>query len=115
MKLQRLVLAVPLTACALDPIDRETSVETSAVLAPPVSGQMLGSSMATGDFDGDGFEDLAVGAPGPSWGSSVMGRVYLYKGSIFGLQPWRVIEEAELNTNAAVGDQFGFALVAADF
>jgi len=106
-------LAVLPMACGVDPIEPVSSKQ-SASLATPLRGQMLGASMVTGDFDGDGFEDLAVGAPG-YWYDENVGRVYLYRGSIFGLVPWRVIEEVDVNPNAARSDEFGFALAVADF
>jgi glycosylphosphatidylinositol phospholipase D len=43
--------------------------------------EFFGSALASGDFDGDGSEDLAVGAPG--WGppgSPLVGRVHVYLG-----------------------------------
>ena len=48
-------------------------------LVGPDSGRRFGTSLATGDFDGDGIFDLAVGAPNPS-GSASEGRVYVYRG-----------------------------------
>lgn len=41
-----------------------------------VIGEYFGASLATGDFDGDGRDDLAVGAP--HWGEVDFGRVYIY-------------------------------------
>ncbi len=45
-----------------------------------VSGAGLGSALAAGDFDGDGFSDLAAGAPGEGGG-----RVLVFWGSAGGL------------------------------
>jgi hypothetical protein len=42
----------------------------------------LGAALAAGDFDGDGFDDLAAGAPGASVGG---GRVSLFLGGPSGL------------------------------
>jgi hypothetical protein len=56
----------------------------------------FGSALATGDFNGDGFADLAVGAPdfttpaNPEIGDGVVetrGAVFLFLGSSSGLQP----------------------------
>jgi hypothetical protein len=53
--------------------------EPCAVLAGEEPGQRFGEAVAAGDFDGDGFEDLAVGAPGGSatGGAREAGRVYV--------------------------------------
>jgi hypothetical protein len=48
-------------------------------LEPPVAGEGYGASVAgVGDVNGDGYADLAVGAPGTA--ASDNGRVYLYFG-----------------------------------
>lgn len=41
-----------------------------------VLGEYFGASLATGDFDNDGYDDLAIGAP--HWGDVDVGRVYTY-------------------------------------
>src|SRR5262249_20172884 len=45
------------------------------------SGADFGQVLAAGDFDGDGYDDLAIGAPSRTYDGKDVGRVYLYKGS----------------------------------
>ena len=73
-------------------------------------GDRFGHSLAVGDFNGDAYPDLAIGAPGetPAGSGPVLagqakqeaeGAVYLYKGDdIRGLRPW-----TRLNGNGAKG------------
>ncbi|WXH29001.1 hypothetical protein WA016_02948 [Myxococcus stipitatus] len=81
----------------------------------------MGSALAVGDFNGDGYDDLAVGVPGEDYGSSALdsGLVTVLYGSAEGLtgsgaQSWsqsstRVLDASE------TGDRFGSALAAGDF
>ncbi len=70
----------------------------------------FGWSLAAGDFNGDGFSDLAVGAADYDNVQSDEGRVYVYPGSATGigtaLQP-----PIEINQ---VGARLGYALAAGD-
>ncbi len=75
----------------------------------------FGAALTTGDFDGDGFTDLAVSAPGYDVsGTSVLtdaGTILFFWGSSNGLN--------ENNNSQLYGDdpyaEYGFALAAADF
>lgn len=54
----------------------------------PVEGIGFGSAAATaGDFDGDGFSDVIIGAPADSAGNPAAGVVFLYRGGNAGLRP----------------------------
>jgi len=76
-------------------------------------------SLASGDFDGDGFDDLAAGAPGEDWNSiSSAGAVNVVYGSFFGLSSagneiWS--EDSAILGSAEVGDRFGETLASGDF
>ncbi|MEZ4220696.1 MAG: FG-GAP-like repeat-containing protein [Polyangiaceae bacterium] len=87
------------------------------------AGDRFGASVTTGDFNGDSFEDLAVGTPDES-GS--IGVVYVFHGSPTGLhhrmriapQNVTVYDEESasfLTLGAEAGDKFGFAVAAGDF
>jgi hypothetical protein len=80
----------------------------------------FGSSLAAGDFNADGFDDLAIGVPGEDVGIVVdAGAVTVLYGSVFGLtsvgsQTWHQNSSGILGVSRR-NDQFGFALAAGDF
>jgi hypothetical protein len=79
------------------------------------AGDRFGAALATGDFDGDGYEDLAVGIPGRSVGGAAgAGLVVTFRGGPSGLTNGpSVTQELALETSEAQ-DGFGSALAAAD-
>ena len=79
------------------------------------SGDEFGQAMAAGDFDGDGYSDLAVGAPGEAPGDNPRsGIVFLFKGTFTGLVSWRTLTQTGLGVNQS-GDAFGSTLATGDF
>jgi hypothetical protein len=80
----------------------------------------FGSSLATGDFDGDGYADLAVGVRGEDVGelASAGATAILYGGSgglaAAGSQLWHQ-NSSGLPGEAEPNDGFGWTLAAADF
>ena len=80
------------------------------------AGDEFGHALAAGDFDGDGFEDLAIGAPRrdqQGGGSADLGRVYVVYGSASGL----VLGSAQgiPPLSSLPGGRYGEALAAGDF
>jgi FG-GAP repeat len=76
------------------------------------AGDAFGAALASGDFDADGFADLAVGIPGEDQGQSVdLGGVHLLFGTAGGLT---AAGSRGLFTEAEPGDRFGAALAAGD-
>lgn len=85
-----------------------------------VQGDRFGAALATGDFDADGFADLAVGVPGKSFGENIRsGKVHVLYGAPSGLvsggdQLWSQASSGVPGA-ALPKDGFGSALVTGDF
>jgi hypothetical protein len=81
----------------------------------PQNNEVFGAAVATGDFNGDGFDDAAIGAPAATvQGARAAGEVVVLLGSAQGLLP--VTSGLVLNGKAPeAGDQFGVALATGDF
>ncbi len=78
------------------------------------AGDQFGRALATGDFDADGFSDLAIGVPFDDTNSNQAedaGMVVVFFGAATGLNLGRTAEI----TSVKAGEQFGFALAAGDF
>jgi hypothetical protein len=80
-------------------------------------GDSFGSTLATGDFDGDGYADLAIGAFGEDLGSGGSGAVHVVYGGSSGLTAAGnlLFSESLLGGTPVDGDDFGRALAAGDF
>jgi hypothetical protein len=77
-------------------------------------GDQFGAALAVGDFDGDGIEDLAVGAPGDRLGAVRAGSVFVFSGSGAGITTGFPITQTDAGEVNEEGDQFGAALAAGD-
>jgi hypothetical protein len=82
----------------------------------PEAGDRFGSALAAGDFDGDGFTDLAAGASGEDFGGAFdAGAVSVLYGSSSGLTVTGGQLFTQLGSRAEDQDNFGWALAAGDF
>ena len=83
------------------------------------AGDQFGSRLSSGDFDGDGYADLAIGIPNEDLsGHKDVGAVPVLYGGPKGLtrrdQVWHQGSRGVPGSNEA-GDNFGWALAAGDF
>ena len=92
------------------------SQDSPGVLDQAEAGDQFGSSVAVGDFNGDGFADLAVGVPGEDDHRGAVNVLYGSSGGLSstGNQLWSQDSAGVLGTGAA-NDSFGFALAPGDF
>lgn len=103
----------------LSNVDDLWSQGARGIKGRPEANDRFGNGLAIGDFDGDGFGDLAVGAPTDSVdGAAGAGAVNVLFGSTAGVtsrdQLWTQNSDG-IKGRASIGDEFGSALVAADF
>jgi hypothetical protein len=86
--------------------------QSGDVYGTPQTGALFGSALAAGDFDGDGYDDLAVGAPFyDEGGVRDGGLVVLLYGSPAGLAP----REGAFRFLLVRGARYGSALAAGAF
>ena len=96
---------------------------TSGVPDSSEYGDRFGQALAIGDFDKDGYKDLAVGAPGETFGDeshylSSAGAITLLRGSASGLSTARPVlltqDSPGVPGSLEPGDGFGSSLLASD-
>ena len=97
--------------------DQAWSQDSTSIDGTADSGDRFGSALATGDFDDDGFDDLAIGAPAED---SLAGSINVIYGSARGLTAAgdERLHQDTSGIGSAVaenGDRFGEALAAGDF
>jgi hypothetical protein len=90
------------------------------ILDSAESGDQFGRSLATGDFNNDGFADMAVGVPSEDFGVTDLGMVSVIYGSTTGLtsahnQAWCADPIWGIDISAEPYERFGFAVAAADY
>ncbi len=92
--------------------------QSGSVPGTPEAGDEFGAAFAVGDFDHDGYDDLAAGAPGETLSGAARGGVVnVLAGSRNGLTPAALGIVSQSGPIAGVpeaGDEFGAALAAGD-
>jgi hypothetical protein len=94
--------------------------DTNRVREVNESDDFFGSALTTGDFNGDGFTDFAVGTPNEDIGSlSNAGTINVFYGSAAGVTPTNNqffhLNLGPMTGDAASEDFFGRSLAAGDF
>ncbi|MFD4474866.1 esterase [Streptomyces sp. NPDC058471] len=90
------------------------SQSTTGVPGSSETYDSFGSAVATGDLDGDGYDDALIGAPGEDVGETEnAGRVTVLFGSKTGLRTDRVLNLAAAHPEE--GARFGMSVTAARF
>jgi hypothetical protein len=93
---------------------------TWASIGGAAAGDLFGSALAAGDFNNDGYDDLAVGVPGEDSLVAIdIGAVNIVYGRAIGLgstgkQQWHQ-DVPDILNSAEAGDEFGSALATGDF
>ena len=84
-------------------------------LAGGTTGSMaLGTALASGDVDGDGYADLVAGAPNADGGGTNSGGIYVLAGSASVAGNYASTAADWILTGAAAGDELGGALAVGD-
>jgi hypothetical protein len=100
-------------------IEHDTFTQNDVFGSTSQSGDKFGAVLATGDFNDDGYDDVAVAAPGEDEGAVVdTGRVWIVYGSSMGLDGSVVssfTQEDVVGDGDSDGDFFGAALAVGDF
>lgn len=102
------------TSAGIDPAKRKILTQSGSVNpGSPEGRDQFGAAFSVADFDGDGYSDLAVGAPGEAYSPNAdQGSVTMYWGGPGGLGTSAAMIKDPV---AKDGNEFGGALTTGDF
>ncbi len=109
------------SSSGLDVGSVDTLTQDGPMPGTPEASEDFGSALAAGDFDADGFDDLAIGVPFESLASNTIkaaGSLAVVYGSAEGLDQVRsrgFSQRGPIKGRAEIGDVFGEVLAAGDF
>ena len=97
--------------------DEDLHIESPTSAYSSIEKKKTGAALATGDFDGDGYTDLLIGAPGEDPGASNAGAAYVYLGgaSIFASAAVSLDDYHVHLKGVSTTDRAGTAVAAGDF
>ncbi|WP_282422176.1 hypothetical protein [Polyangium sp. 15x6] len=75
---------------------------------------LFGYALSSGDYNGDGWDDLAVGAPGEARNGERQGVVYVLGGGTMGMSFMGEVNQGALSVGH-IDERFGSALASGDF
>lgn len=99
----------------------ERITQNGGVPGDPAAGDHFGDALAAGDFDGDGHDDLAIGAPWKDFDAGIVipsaGAVVVVRGVPTGisLAGGFLLDRSDSDGERGAHDYFGWALAAGDF
>ncbi len=88
-----------------------SSTEVKITASGGTTYERFGQSIGGGDLDGDGYDDLLVGAPYDGDAGSFAGAAYMYRGGVSGIDPTTEVQLTA--SNAAANDFFGHSVAVA--